>query len=193
MNVETRTLAQPIEARADGDSGQKVGGYAVVYGAQADIGGMFREVFAPGAFTDAIKGDVLALFGHDRNRVLGRTSAGTLRLKEDAKGVGYEIDLPDTTDGRDLGALVTRGDIAGTSFGFVAEIETWDETTEPPTRTISKARMYEISPTADPAYGDTTIAMRSLDAARQERRANNHKAAAQRLRLKASLDLRVRR
>lgn len=192
MNVESRTLTRPIEVRAEGDDPKKVGGYAVVYNSTADIGGCFREVFAPGAFREAIAGDVLALFGHDRNRVLGRTGSGTLRLREDETGIAFEVDLPDTTDGRDLAALVGRGDIRGTSFGFIAEKETWDESVTPPTRTIHKAQLREISPTADPAYSDTTVAMRSLDAARKERRSTNFSAAAMRLRLKADLDLRVR-
>lgn len=192
MTVESRTLTRPLEMRAEGEGGKKIGGLGVVYNSTADIGGCFREVFAPGAFRDSLAADVLALFGHDRNRVLGRTLARTLRLDEDEAGVSYEIDLPDTTDGRDMAELVKRGDIRGTSFGFVAEKETWDETTEPPTRTIHKARLREISPTADPAYSDTTIAMRSLESARKERRATNFSAAALRLRLKADLDLRVR-
>lgn len=166
MSIETRTLSAPLEARAV-DGVKRVGGLAVSYGGQADIGDSFRELFAPGAFRASLSDDILALFGHDRNRVLGRTSAGTLRLREDANGVHFEIDLPDTTDGRDLAVSVERGDIRGTSFGFRVQRETWDDTTNPPTRTIHEAILREISPTADPAYGDTTIAMRSLDQARE--------------------------
>lgn len=191
MNVEVRAITRPVEARAAGER-QKVGGYAVAYNSTAVIGDCFREVFAPGCFTQAIKGDVLALFGHDRNRVLGRTGSGTLRLKEDRNGVEFDLDLPDTTDGRDLAELVSRGDIQGTSFGFRALKETWDETTEPPTRTIHEAELREISPTSDPAYSDTTIALRSLDEARKERRSQNFNAAAIRLRMKTTLDLKVR-
>lgn len=191
MTLETRTLTRPVEVRADGE-GRKVGGYAVVYGAQADIGDCFREVFAPGAFALAVREDVVALFGHDRNRVLGRTSSGTLKLTDDKTGVAFEIVLPDTSDGRDLAALVERGDVRGASFGFIAVKETWDETGDIPTRTIHEAKLREISPTAFPAYDDTTVALRSLDAARKERRAHNFNHAAARLRLKASLDLKVR-
>lgn len=193
MTLERRALTRPLERRAVADDASgKVGGYAVVYNSPTDIGEMFREVFAPGAFTDAIGGDVVALFGHDRNRVLGRTIAGTLRLSEDVTGVAYEIDLPDTSDGRDLGVSVDRGDIRGTSFGFQSIKETWDESTEPPTRTIQKAAMFEISPTAFPAYDDTSIALRSLDDSRKEQKRKNFNAAGQRLRMKTNLDVKVR-
>lgn len=168
MSLETRTLTRPLEVRAADDGVNRVGGLAISYGGRADIGDAFREEFAPGAFSKAVQGDILALFGHDRNRVLGRTSAGTLRLREDREGVHFEIDLPDTTDGRDLAVSVSRGDIRGTSFGFRSVRETWDDGANPPLRTIHEAMLFEISPTADPAYGDTTIAMRSLDKIREE-------------------------
>lgn len=189
---ETRALAQPLELRETETGGKIAGGYAVVYGSGTEIGDSFREVFETGAFAKAIMGDVRALFGHDRNRVLGRTVAGTLRLTEEPAGVRYEIDLPETSDGRDMAISVARGDIRGTSFGFRSVRETWDDTTEPPTRTIHEAEMFEISPTAFPAYGDTSIALRSLDAARKERRAHNFSHAARRLRMKISLDLKGR-
>lgn len=193
MTLERRALTRPLELRAAADdAAPRVGGYAVVYNSATEIGDTFREVFAPGAFTDAIRGDVVALFGHDRNRVLGRTLAGTLRLSEDGTGVAYELDLPDTSDGRDLGVSVDRGDIRGTSFGFRSIKETWDESTEPPTRTIQKAEMFEISPTAFPAYDDTTIALRSLDEARKEQKRKNFSAAQKRVSMKATLDLQLR-
>lgn len=189
---ETRALAQPLELRETDGGGKIAAGFAVVYGSGTEIGDSFREVFEAGAFAKAITGDVRALFGHDRNRVLGRTVAGTLRLTEEPAGVRYEIDLPDTSDGRDMAISVARGDIRGTSFGFRSVRETWDDTTEPPTRTIHEAEMFEISPTAFPAYGDTSIALRSLDAARKERRAHNFSHAARRLRMRISLDLKGR-
>lgn len=196
MSREKRTLTRPIEKREAGEAGSKVGGYAISYDSPTTIGEgdwAWEEVFAQGAFREAIKGDVLFIFGHDHNRVMGRTSSGTLRLSEDRDGVAYEADLPDTTDGRDLDVLVDRKDITGTSFGFRSVKEQWDETRSPPRRTILEAELFEISPTAWPAYDDTTIAKRNRESAAKERRSANFNAAASRLRMKAALDLRVRK
>lgn len=168
MTLETRTLTRPLEFRA-GDSGKKIGGYAAVFNSETDIGGYFREVIAPGAFKEAVKGDVRALIDHDSGRVIGRTSSKTLRLSEDDNGLAVEIDLPDTTDGRDIATLVERGDISGMSFGFMVTKQTWDETGDTPVRTIEAVELYEVSVVAFPAYDDTTIAMRSLEEMRKAR------------------------
>lgn len=166
MTLETRTLTRPLEVRA-AEKSRTIGGYAAVFNSEADIGGHFREVIAPGAFNAALKQDVRALIDHDSGRVIGRTTAGTLRLKQDETGLAVEIDLPDTTDGRDLGTLIERGDISGMSFGFIVTKQSWDETVEPPTRTIEAVDLREVSVVAFPAYDDTSIALRSLEDARK--------------------------
>lgn len=167
METERRSLVQPVTRQSDSNM---VAGYAATFGDVADIGGYFREVIAPGAFAQTLlSADVRAYFDHDRGRVLGRKSAGTLRLKEDAKGLAVEIDLPDTSDGRDVRELIDRGDISGMSFGFVVSKETWDETVEPPTRTIHAVELREVSIVSEPAYDGTSIALRSLEHAREER------------------------
>jgi uncharacterized protein len=181
MTCEKRTLVRKIEVRAAGDSGRKIGGYAAVFNAEADIGGYFREVIAPGAFAETIKGDVRALVDHDSGRVIGRSTAGTLRMNEDDKGLAVEIDLPDTSDGRDLATLIERGDISGMSFGFVVTKQSWDETGEVPLRTIEAVDLMEVSVVAFPAYDDTSIALRSLDAMRKDKGMQNHTAATRRL------------
>jgi len=191
MSLETRTLTRTPEVRAT-EQGRTIGGYAAVFNSEADIGGYFREVIAPGAFADALSQDVRALVDHDSGRVIGRTKAGTLRLKQDDTGLAVEIDLPDTTDGRDLGTLIERGDVSGMSFGFIVTKQRWDETQDPPLRTIEAVDLREVSVVAFPAYDDTSIALRSLDEARKERRKTNFSAAAKRLRMKATLDLKAR-
>ncbi len=178
---EQRAITLPIEVRtvAHGDgNGRTVRGYAAIFNSETDIGGYWREQIAPGAFTETLKtADVLALYSHRTDRVVGRSSAGTLRLQEDDKGLAVEIDLPDTTDGRDLAVLIERGDVNGMSFGFVTRKQEWDETVDPPLRTIREVELYEVTITAFPAYPDTEIGLRSLEHVRNERREHNQAGA----------------
>lgn len=192
VETERRSLIKPVETRSDGNTATVIG-YAAVFGEEADISGYFVEVIARGAFTETLKtADVRAYYGHDKGRVLGRSSAGTLRLREDAKGLAVEIDLPDTSDGRDVKTLIKRGDITGMSFAFSVFRQEWDETVDPPKRTVLEVVLREVSIVSEPAYEGTTVALRSLDEARNERRQKNFNAAAYRRRMKANLDLMVR-
>lgn len=183
---ETRALTDglKIETRSADDAGGETvaRGYAAVFNSDTSIGGYWIERFAPGAFTRSLaENDIVALHSHESARVVGRKSAGTLTVREDSKGLAFENTLPDTTDGRDLAVLIGRGDIGGMSFAFRAMREEWDETTDPPTRTILEARIYEITYTAFPAYPSTEVGLRSLEHARQERRQHNRAGARSRI------------
>jgi hypothetical protein len=182
--MERRALVATPEIRA-GDKGKTIAGYAALFNSAADIGGMFREIIAPGAFAETLKGDIRALIDHDSGRVIGRTAAGTLRLKEDPKGLAAEIDLPDTSDGRDLAVSLERGDISGMSFGFRVTHDEWDESSNPPTRTIHKVDLFEVSAVAFPAYEDTELALRSLNDERSKREIAERNASAARARIAA--------
>lgn len=165
---EIRTLdIQGLQTRSQGDSESNViEGYAAVFNSPTDIWGMFTEVIAPGAFADAIASndDIRALFNHDWNNVLGRTKSRTLRLSEDARGLKFEVDLPNTTLARDLSESLKRGDISQCSFGFVPTSETWDYEPEIPVRTINSVELHEISVVSIPAYEDTEVSLRSKEA-----------------------------
>lgn len=197
--IEKRSGSLGVETRAD-DSKRVLTGYAVIWNSNTTIGDYFVERIAPGAFSGAIGGDILALLHHDSGRVLGRTKSNTLRLKEDARGLHVEIDVPNTTDGNDLWELVERGDITGMSFGMRVTKQEWDDTGAIPHRTILEAELFEVTATPTPAYEDTQLAKRSLDAWRAEadaiiarRRDENRTAAARRIAEKrASFEQRIR-
>src|SRR5579875_2269362 len=121
---EVRFLdAAELRIKPDG----KIVGYAAPFNSWSEDLGLFREIIRPGAFKRAIESrqDVRALFNHDPNLVLGRTSSGTLTLSEDEHGLLYEITPPDTQFARDLMKLIERGDIAGSSFGFSVVHQRW--------------------------------------------------------------------
>jgi hypothetical protein len=190
MNVERRSVAAPPELRAT-DTGKTISGYAAVFNEVADIGGSFREIIAPGAFKGTLDGDIRALVDHDSGRVIGRSKAGTLRLTEDAHGLRTEIDLPDTTDGRDLAVSLERGDISGMSFGFRVTHDEWDETGEIPTRTIRSVELFEVSAVAFPAYEGTELALRSLEASRNEK--PEDRSGLNKFLARADMDVRIRK
>lgn len=141
-------------------SGRRLEGYAATFSATADLGA-FRERIDPGAFRNALSGDILALLDHDKGKVLGRTRTGTLELREDDKGLAFALDVPDTAAGRDVLALAQRGDLGGMSFGFT--VPKGGEVSDGDTRTLRTIGLREISVvSAWPAYEGTEIALRAL-------------------------------
>src|SRR5262245_34067181 len=109
-------------------------GYAAVFHRDGDAGTEYQleagiyEGISPTAFRESLQKDaVLALFNHDTNNLLGKTKAGTLRLSVDQRGLRYEILVPDTTAGRDVAASLARGDLDGSSFGFIATKQTFHQ------------------------------------------------------------------
>jgi HK97 family phage prohead protease len=156
-----------IERRAEGRP-VLVGHAAVFNAASVDLGG-FREIVAPGAFAQSIaEDDVRALFNHEPDNILGRNRAGTLRLSEDARGLAFEIDLPDTQLARDLAVSIERGDISGNSFGFQTIEDRWQRADGGDLRTLVRVRLFDVSPVTYPAYPQTDVALRSLDAWRAQ-------------------------
>ncbi len=180
------------EIRAEGDE-VRVSGYAAVFNQEADIGGYFREVIAPGAFDEAIgRDDVVFLINHD-GLPLARTrsGAGTLKLSVDATGLRMEATL-DASD-PDVQSIVPkmkRGDLDKMSFAFMPEVQEWDESGDVPVRTIRKARLHDVSIVTNPAYDGTSIGLRALDAHRKAVKTRNFSAANLRHKLKMNLRLR---
>lgn len=187
--------AQEIAPPATTDEGEvPLRGHALTWGEIAEPWPGLRESFEAGAFAEFLAGDpdVFACYQHDTTQLLGRTSSGTFRLSEDERGLAYELDLPDTTLGRDVRKLVERGDLRGVSICFHAEEEAFEELPEGALRrTIHRASLYEISIVTDPAYRNSTAGFRSAQEALQEIRdkAQAAQRAATQRRLKARLAL----
>lgn len=142
-------------------------GYAAVFNSEANLG-TFSEVLRPGCFAKSLAtgSNIRALYHHDGTALLGTTRGGSLQLREDAHGLAFELALPDTTHGRDLAILVDRGDVAGCSFGFkVADGgDRWEQRGAVMVRELLEVELAEVTLTSDPAYADTTVALRSRPA-----------------------------
>jgi HK97 family phage prohead protease len=168
--LEKRTALGNIELRSAGEGSKSPGtivGYAAVFDSDSEDLGYFIERIAPGAFARTIQADdIRALRNHEPEALLGRVSSGTCRLKEDAKGLLMEIDLPDTSVGRDTAEMIRRGDMSGCSFSFGVNKEEWNYDATPPIRTLRDVDVADVGPVTFPAYRDTSVALRSLEANR---------------------------
>ncbi len=154
-----------LELREDEDGKKKtLRGYAAKFEKLSHPLYGFTEKIRRGAFSRSLKeGNVRALWNHNTDWVLGSTKNGTLRLMEDDIGLKFEIDLPDTTVGRDAGVTVSRGDVDGMSFAFETRKQEWDEKKpDNVIRTLIDVDLKEISPTAFPAYPQTKVSARSV-------------------------------
>jgi uncharacterized protein len=155
------------ELRAETDDGKPViRGYAAVYEQRSDKIWDFYEKIALGAFRKVLaeNPDVVCLFNHEPNELLGRTRAGTLNLSENEKGLFYENFInEDDPQAMSTYAKVKRGDVDGSSFAFRVAKDVWENFEDsPPVRTIIEfSELHDVSPVTYPAYPQTSADVRS--------------------------------
>lgn len=161
---QTRMICTDFKTREDGEGNPTIEGYFAVFNSNYDMGWGMSESIAPGAFTEALGGDVRALVNHDTTLVLGRNKAGTLDLKEDSHGLWGQVKInPNDSSAMDLYERVKRGDVDGCSIGFdIAEEETEFLENGDVHWTIKKVLpLYEVSACTFPAYEDTNVSART--------------------------------
>ncbi|WP_096737770.1 HK97 family phage prohead protease [Brachyspira sp. G79] len=166
-NNEIRSIDINIQKSTDTEGEPlKLRGYAIVYNSLSEplYADLFRECIKRGAFTKSLlENDQVCLWGHDTRYVLGRKSSGTLILREDDKGLYFEVSLPNTTWARDLKESVDRGDIKQMSFGFKVVRDNWLDDKETlkeygmPIREVEEITLHEISLVTFPAYPQTNV------------------------------------
>ncbi len=168
MEQRTKYLSFDAEFRSEGEGeDRKIVGYAAVFGKLSEDLGGFRERIKRGAFKRALSegADVLALHEHDRRHILGRTTSGTLKLKEDREGLAVEIVPPDTQTGRDVMESLRRRDLRQMSFAFIP-IDTADVTEGGERiRELRDVDLLDVSIVAQPAYLQTIAKLRAKELA----------------------------
>lgn len=184
-----------VERREGADAGTYLVGFASVFDQWTtlyeDEDLVMREVVRRGAFAAAIaeRQDVRALFNHDKNFVLGRTTSGTLSLRELDRGLLSETRLTDSPTIRDLVTTpIQRGDITGMSFGFSPRNKGTGQNTNESgdgkvvirrggeritmtergtqlvwERELLSVDLYDVSPVTYPAYQGTSVGLRAAD------------------------------
>lgn len=151
------------------DTRPRIEGYAAVFNSPSEEieewGFRFTEIIRPGAFAKTLKeADVRALVNHDVHYVLGRTSAGTLLLTEDKRGLAVDVEPPDTQWARDLMKSMRRGDVREMSFAFNVVKERFTEDSERRTvlRELLEVKLFDVSVVTFPSYPTTSAAVRGI-------------------------------
>lgn len=167
---QVRSISAEFKTRDAKNEGPVIEGYFSVFNTNYELWRGAVEQIAPGAFTKSLAGeygecDVRALANHDTTLVLGRTTAGTLTLREDEHGLFGTIKINEQdTDAMNLYARVQRGDVSQCSFGFDIRDEEFIEDPDGTYRWIIKdVVLYEVSVCTFPAYSETSVEARKAD------------------------------
>lgn len=158
---QVQMITTDFSTREDGDL--FIEGYFAVFDSDYHIAPGMTESVAPGAFSNSLAGDIRALTNHDTTLVLGRTSAHTLELREDAHGLWGRITInPNDSDAMNTYERVKRGDVNGCSFGFYPVSEETDIRADGSIHwTITDVDLFEVSCCSFPAYEATNITARA--------------------------------
>ncbi len=124
----TSTLKRAAPSRVNGSLGILTG-YPSVFSEWTEVAsqreGNFLEQIAPGSFRSAVQDpqSVKIMFAHGRDPFLGERPLGVINvLREDARGLYYEVDLVPTAGNRELLPLLENG-LLGASFRFTVTDE----------------------------------------------------------------------
>jgi HK97 family phage prohead protease len=177
-----RAALGEVEVRAAGGDGADSSdfiftGHAAVFDVPSEqLGGKyysFTEQIARGAFRKALAEDQDVVYVYDHGGlVLARTSAKTLELREDPRGLYVYARAAPTTVASDLAIAMRAGNVKHMSFAFTTAEDHWEETTHEDgtveaVRTVLKVeRLYDTSPVGQPAYVQTDAQVRSRELGR---------------------------
>lgn len=162
MEKRTLTLKNENFKTREENGEMRIEGYFSVFNSRYELWDGAYEIVIPGAFNGETKKDVRALINHDSTLVLGRTTAGTLELREDDYGLWGSILINGSDqDAVNLYERVKRGDVDQCSFGFDIVDEDIEYSDGNPTVwKIKKVRLYEVSVVTFPAYEATSVQAR---------------------------------
>jgi HK97 family phage prohead protease len=166
--IEQRTTPGSVELRGGVGKSRTIGGYGSVFDKRSQLLGSFVEIVDRRCWAKSA-GDgypgVVARFNHDDSALLGTVASGSLALSVDNVGLSYSVDLPNTSVGNDVGELVARGDVSGSSVAFQCWEDSWGYGDGVALRTLVSCRLIDCSPVVSPAYPDATVGLRSLSRA----------------------------
>jgi len=161
--VERRFLPAQAELRAEDGPVVEL---RIPYDQESENLGGFREVIRRTAFQKTIQErDIVSLWNHDANWVLGRRSNGTLAIesRDDQLVARVRLDPQDPMH-RHFARRLERRDVTGASFGFEKVRDRWEAASSDgvPLRELLEVKLYDISPVTFPAYPGSQSAQRGL-------------------------------
>ena len=175
QEIEKRSFSVAVDLeRRDEGSSRKISGYAAVFDSWSNPLVWFREKIDARAFDNADFSRCILCFNHDTDKILARTSSGTLQLEIDEKGLRFTAEMPNTTTGNDVLELIRRGDISQCSFAFHVREDSWNYLSDVDPKALDERTItdidyvYDVSPVVHPAYDDTSVAARSLEQRKEE-------------------------
>lgn len=189
INKRTMGFAVSLQVREATDGGESriIEGYALKFGVRSrllcDWWDYYFEVLEPGSVIREMLDccDIKLTMFHNRQLILARSNkgVGTLNYEVDEIGVKFWAEMPKTVDGDKALELVQRGDIAGCSFIYSTDegdsenavsYERLDEKTESGEDILLRHvkridAVYDFTLTTDPAYEQTNVTRREVEAA----------------------------
>lgn len=141
------------------DGRRFIEGYFAVYGGRYELWDDAFETIDPGAFDLNRDNDVRALTNHDSTLVLGRTTAGTLTLRTDERGLWGSIEINGADqDAVNLYERVKRRDVTQCSFGFdIIEQDMIIRDDGVTVWHLKQVKLWEVSVCTFPAYPETEV------------------------------------
>lgn len=163
--LELRHMTAEVRSEGEGED-KKVAGVGVVYDRWVEIWPGFMERVKKDAVEFA--GEVKSFFNHNPEKVLSALDSDPpLKLRKTDKGLEYVSPIPPTSYGKDLEVNLERKNVKGSSFAFeVTDSKTWNEEKNDERvyyRDIKKLVLHEIGPVTNPAYIQTSAALRSAE------------------------------
>lgn len=158
--------SENFQTREAEDGKKYIEGYFSVYDSPYHVFDGADEFVARGAFTNSLEhNDIRALINHDDRLVIGRTTAGTLELRDDTHGLYGRIEINEKdTDAMNLYERVARRDVSGCSFGFNIRAEETEYLDDGSVRWILRdVDLHEVSVVTFPAYEATNVDARKRD------------------------------
>ena len=149
-NLETRWAP---EIRVDADK-RMITGTVMVYGDRADIAGIFKESFMPGAFEHS---DTILNLQHQRTKPVSREGAGMV-LDGGGNKLSMRAEIAKTRDGDEAIELVQARILQGLSVEFRAIDEEWHR--DGAERIIRRAKLSGLALVDRPAYPQSSVDIR---------------------------------